>query len=184
MKGYNARYKPLINEKNYIHAPQMQRNNFYLVKEYTYVDGDNKRYNDVEAPIIYTLFVSRAKDIVHCVKVTNIRPDLIKKFFGKFFNKKSEALEMRGRSSVIYETMVKRVPIVTNDAYRTYKLSGIQRVMKLDVDVEPLVPKSKLLKRVEPKPKVRPKPKVQPKAKIEPKPKIEPKSSIKPKGKK
>jgi hypothetical protein len=178
MTKYNARYKPFINDKNKISPLKMERNRFYLVKEYMYVDGDNKKYSDLDAPIIYTLFVSKANDIVHCVKVSNIMPGLVKKFFGKFINEKTEKLEMKGKSSAIYENFVKKVPIVTNNAYRTYKLSGLQRVLALSMDVEALVPKSKLLKKIDSKLKI------QPKEKIQPKPKVQPKSSIKPKSKK
>ena len=67
----------------------MVRAKFYLIKEYEYVDGTKGRYTEATAPIIFTLFVSRAKNIVHAVKVTDIRPDLIKKFFGKFVNEET-----------------------------------------------------------------------------------------------
>ena len=45
------------------------------------MDGHKGKYNETTAPIIFTLYVSRALDVVHAIKVTNIRPDLIKKFF-------------------------------------------------------------------------------------------------------
>jgi hypothetical protein len=157
MTGYNVRYKPFINDKNRISPLKMERNRFYLVKEYNYVDGDNKKYSDIEAPIIYTLFVSKAKDIIHCVKVSNVRPDLVKKFFGKFLNKETEELEMKGRSSVIYESIVKKVPIVTNNAYRTYKLSGVKRVLELNIDVAEITPKIRKVNKILPKPKIEPK---------------------------
>lgn len=157
MTGYNVRYKPFINDKSIIVPQKMERNRFYLVKEYNYTDGDNKKYSDLEAPIIYTLFVSKPKDIIHCVKVSNVRPDLVKKFFGKFLNKQTEELEMKGRSSAIYESIVKKVPIVTNSAYRTYKLSGLKRVLELNMDVARITPKITKIKKILPKPKIEPK---------------------------
>lgn len=172
MKTYNLQYKRFIDDKNTIIAQKMKRNNFYLIKDYVYVDGERGKFSEVDAPIIYTLFVSKVKDIVHCVKVSNVRPDLIKKFFGKFLNKQTNELEMKGRSSAIYEKIVKKVPIVTDDAYRTYKLSGLKRVLFLDMDVEKITPK---------KPAVPLKEKIEPKQKIPKKPKIAPKEEIPPK---
>ena len=160
MKNYNVKYRKFIDDKNAIAPQNMIRNAFYLVKEYKYVDGDKKTFTETEAPIIYTLFVSKAKDIVHCVKVSNVRPDLVKRFFGKFLNKQTEELEMKGRSSAIYESIAKKVPIVTNDAYRTYKLSGLKRVLELTMDVAQITPKITKVKKILPKPKIEPKGKI------------------------
>jgi hypothetical protein len=121
----------------------MVRAKFYLIKEYEYVDGTKGRYTETTAPIIYTLFVSKGKDIVHAVKVSNVNPELIKKFFGKFVNEDTERLEMRGGAKAFYEKVVMKVPIITNDAYRTYKLSGFGKVIELDMDVNSLTPRSK-----------------------------------------
>lgn len=157
MKNYNVRYKNFIDDKNIIQPQKMKRNEFYLIKEYKYVDGDKKTFSETEAPIIYTLFVSKAYDIVHCVKVSNVRPDLVKRFFGKLLNKETEELEMKGRSSAIYEGIVKKVPIVTNNAYRTYKLSGLKRVLELNMNITEITPKIRKVKKVPPKPKIEPK---------------------------
>jgi hypothetical protein len=120
----------------------MNRGKFYLIKEYVYVDGVKGRFTETTAPIIFTLFVSQAKDIIHCVKVSNVNPNLIKKFFGKFVNEDTEKLQMRGGAKKIYEQVVSKVPIITNDAYRTYKISGLTKVISLDMDVNELTPKS------------------------------------------
>ena len=90
---------------------------------------------------LYTLFVSKVKDIVHAVKVTNINPQLIKKFFGKFVNEDTELLEMKGGAKAFYQKVVMKVPIITNEAYRTYKLSGLGKVIQLDMDVTSLTPR-------------------------------------------
>jgi hypothetical protein len=120
----------------------MNRGKFYLIKEYVYVDGVKGRFTETTAPIIFTLFVSQAKDIIHCVKVSNVNPNLIKKFFGKFVNEDTEKLQMRGGAKKIYEQVVSKVPIITNDAYRTYKISGLVKVISLDMDVNELTPKT------------------------------------------
>ena len=114
----------------------------YLIKEYEYTDGTKGRFTETTAPIIYTLFVSKAKDIVHCVKVSNVNPELIKRFFGKFINEETEKLQMKGGAKAFYEKVVMKVPIITNDAYRTYKLSGLGKIIELDMDINSLTPRN------------------------------------------
>jgi hypothetical protein len=36
-----------------------------------------------------------------------------------------------------------KVPIITNEAYRTYKLSGLGKIIELDMDVNSLTPRHK-----------------------------------------
>ena len=140
--NYNPIYRKSIDDKNIVAPNKMTRGRFYLIKEYDYVDGTTGRFTETTAPIIYTLFVSQGKDIVHCVKVSNVNPNLIKKFFGKFVNEETEKLQMRGGAKKFYETVVAKVPIITNEAYRTYKISGLQKVVELNMDVNDLTPKT------------------------------------------
>jgi hypothetical protein len=140
--NYNPIYRKFIDDRNQITANKMNRGKFYLIKEYVYVDGVKGRFTETTAPIIFTLFVSQPKDIIHCVKVSNVNPNLIKKFFGKFVNEDTEKLQMRGGAKKIYEQVVSKVPIITNDAYRTYKISGLTKVISLDMDVNELTPKN------------------------------------------
>jgi hypothetical protein len=121
----------------------MVRAKFYLIKQYEYVDGTKGNYTETTAPIIYTLFVSSSKDIVHCVKVSNVNPNLIKRFFGKFVNEETEKLQMKGGAKAFYEKVVMKVPIITNDAYRTYKLSGLGKIIELNMDINSLTPSNK-----------------------------------------
>ena len=141
MSKYSPIYRKYIDDKNVVMPNQIVRAKFYLIKEYEYVDGTKGRYSEATAPIIFTLFVSRAKNIVHAVKVTDVRPDLIKKFFGKFVNEETELLEVEGSSKKLYQSIVKKVPIINDNAYRTYKLSGFGRILELDMDVNELTPK-------------------------------------------
>ena len=143
MQSYNPIYRKFIDDRNQIIPTQMVRAKFYLIKQYEYVDGTKGKFNESVAPIIYTLFVSRAKDIVHCVKVSNVRPELIRRFFGKFVNEETEQLQMKGGAKAFYQKVVSKVPIVTNEAYRTYKLSGLSKVIELDMDVDKLTPITK-----------------------------------------
>jgi hypothetical protein len=121
----------------------MTRGKFYLIKEYEYVDGVKGKFTETNAPIIYTLFVSVAKNIIHCVKVSNVNPNLIKKFFDKFINEETEKLQMKGGAKNIYANIVSKVPVITSDAYRTYKISGLTKVIELNMDINQLTPKNK-----------------------------------------
>lgn len=143
MPNYNPIYKKFIDDKNTISPNKMKRGNFYLLKEYIYADGTKESYSDTAAPIVFTLFVSLPKDVVHCVKVSNVNPTTIKKFFGKFVNEETEMIQMRGSAKNVYSKVVSKVPIITKDSYRTYNISGLKKVFKLDMDVNELTPKSK-----------------------------------------
>jgi hypothetical protein len=37
--------------------------------------------------------------------------------------------------------VVSKVPVVSNDSYRTYKLSGLSKIIELTMDVNELTPK-------------------------------------------
>jgi len=146
MASYNSEYLKLIDDKNKISPSQMVRAKFYLIKQYKYVDGTAGTYSDNSAPIIYTLFVSKTKDIVHAVKVSGISPKIIKKFFEKLINDKTNEIEIKGPSKQIYSKIISRVPVISSDAYRTYKLSGLKKVIQLDVDSDKLKSASRLKK--------------------------------------
>ena len=138
MRTYNRIYSKYIDNKAITTPNQMVRGSFYLIKEYQYVDGTKGKYNQTTAPIIYTLFISKAKDVVHAVKVTNVRPDLIERFFNRFLNEDENKLEMTGGAKKFYQSVVSKVPVITNDAYRTYKLSGLGGIIKLNMDIDSL----------------------------------------------
>lgn len=142
MTNYNPQYRKHINDRNIVIPKNMVRGKFYLIKEYTYVDGEKGKFTETSAPIIFTLFVSPSKDVVHCVKVSNISPNLIKRFFGKLVNQNTELLELKGTSKNIYSKYVSKVPMITSEAYRTYKITGLKKVIELDMDVDKITPKS------------------------------------------
>jgi hypothetical protein len=145
MSNFNPLYRRFIDDANKVTPNQMVRGNFYIIKEYQYIDGHRGSYSASSAPIIYTLFVSKSKDIVHAIKVSNVNPELIKKFFGKFVNEDVE-LNIKGGAKNFYEKIVSSVPVISNDSYRTYKLSGLGKITHIDMDTTKLVPKNKLPK--------------------------------------
>ena len=144
MKHYNVAYSKLIDDKNRILPSKMKRGNFYLIKEYNYIDGHKGKFQELKAPVIFTLFVSRAQDIVHCIKVSDINPNLVKKFFGKLLDEETNKIKIKGSSKLIYERILSKMPIVSTDSYRTYKLSGITKVLELKLDQSEIIPESKL----------------------------------------
>jgi hypothetical protein len=151
MSNFNPIYRKFIDDRNIVKPAQISRGKFYLIKEYTYVDGGKGKFQETTAPIIFVLFVSRPKDILHAVKVSNVNPNTIKRFFGKFVNEETEKLQMRGGAKQIYEKVVSKAPIITNEAYRTYKLSGLQKVIELTMDVNELTPKNVTVKGIDKK---------------------------------
>jgi hypothetical protein len=151
MQSFNPIYRRFIDGKNKITPNQMVRSKFYLIKEYEYVDGTKGKYSESTAPIIFTLFVSKPKNIVHAVKVSNVRPEIIRRFFGKFVNEETDKLQMKGGAKAFYEKIVSKVPVVTNDSYRTYKLSGLGTIIELDMDVDKLTPQTKTVTSIDAK---------------------------------
>jgi hypothetical protein len=143
MSNYNVIYRKFVDDKNIITANRMSRGKFYLIKEYEYIDGEKGRFTETSAPIVFTLFVSKKKDIIHCIKVSNVNPNLIKRFFGKLINEETEMLQMRGNAKQIYQKTLSKMPYITNDSYRTYKISGLRKVLELNMDVNQITPKNK-----------------------------------------
>lgn len=141
--NYNPIYRKFIDERNLVTPNRMTRGKFYLIKEYEYVDGVKGKFTETNAPIIYTLFVSMAKNIIHCVKVSNVNPNIIRKFFDKFINEETEKLQMKGGAKNIYANIVSKVPVITSDAYRTYKISGLNKVIELNMDINEITPRHK-----------------------------------------
>jgi len=143
MSNFNPIYRKFIDDRNAIASNKISRGKFYLIKEYEYVDGEKGRFSETTAPIVFTLFVSKSKDIIHCIKVSNINPNVIKRFFGKFVNEDTEKLQMRGNAKQIYSKTISKMPMVTDDSYRTYKISGLRKVIELNMDVNQITPKNK-----------------------------------------
>ena len=60
-------------------------------------------------------------------------------------------IEMRGNSKKFYSTIISKIPTITSDAYRTYKLSNIGKVIELDMEINEMLPKSKQVKGIDKK---------------------------------
>ena len=56
---------------------------------------------------------------------------------------------MKGGAKAFYEKVVSKVPIITNDSYRTYKLSGLGNVVELNMDVNELTPKKVIIHNID-----------------------------------
>ena len=123
----------------------MERGNFYQLLEYDYVDvEDSKTWSSSTAPIIYVLYVSSKEDLVHSIKLSDINPLTVKRLFGKLVDEADGELDLGKKASSAYENKIKNMKFFSKNFYRTYKLSGMRRLLSLDMDIVNLVPKSKL----------------------------------------
>ena len=135
VRNYNPRYVSHIVSKKKVPPITMVKSTFYQISQYEDVHGVKETYNTTTAPIIFTLFVSKSKDIVHCVKLSSINPSLLKRLLSKFSNKETHEIELSGTARKTYESVVSKFPAIVDGGYRTYKLSGIDKVFELNMDI-------------------------------------------------
>jgi len=122
----------------------MERGNFYQLLEYDYVDvEDSKTWSSSTAPIIFVLYVSSKDDLVHAIKLSDINPLTVKRLFGKLVDEADGELDLGRKASSAYENKIKNMKFFSKNFYRTYKLSGMRRLLSLDMDITNLVPKHK-----------------------------------------
>ena len=122
----------------------LERGGFYQLVEYDYVDEeDSKTWSATTSPIIYILYVSGKEDLVHCIKVSSINPQTVKRLFTQLIDEKDGELDLGKNPKAFYDNKMKHMKFFAKNFYRTYKTSHIRRFIKLDMDVEYLIPKSK-----------------------------------------
>lgn len=122
----------------------LERGGFYQLVEYDYVDEeDSKTWSATTSPIIFILYVSGKEDLVHCIKVSSINPQTVKRLFTQLIDEKDGELDLGKNPKTFYDNKMKNMKFFAKNFYRTYKTSNIRRFIKLDMDVEYLIPKSK-----------------------------------------
>ena len=135
IRDYNIMYIKHILDEQRVPPNSMVKSKFYSIQGYTDVEGikhvDGKR----EAPVVFTLFVSKSKDIVHCIKISEINPSILKRFFKRLTNFDTREIELAGTAKKTYQSVVTKFPGINEGAYRTYKLSGINKVIEINMDV-------------------------------------------------
>ena len=144
---YSKVYQRYVTGKSKVSSPSrgLERGGFYQLIEYDYVEEeDSKTWSVSAAPIIYVLYVSSKNDLVHCIKVSDINPLTVKRLFGKLVDEADAELDMGRSSKSFYQNKLKGMKFFSKNFYRTYKLSGMRRVMELDMDTTKLVPLSKM----------------------------------------
>jgi hypothetical protein len=123
----------------------VERGNFYQLIEYDYVnDEDSKTWSPSTAPIIYVLYVSSKNDEVHAIKLSEINPLTVKRLFGQLVDETDSEIDIGKNPKSFYENKLKKMKFFSKNFYRTYKISGIKRLMSLDMDTTNLVPLSKM----------------------------------------
>ena len=141
VRNFNTMYLNEVLESHRVPAATMVKGKFYSLLHYVTVKGEKKAAAKRDSAIIFTLFVSKSKDIVHCIKVSNVSPSLIKRFFGKLVNLDTREIELSGTAKKTYQSVVSKFPGIQEGAYRTYKLSGLGKIIELDMDINSLTPR-------------------------------------------
>jgi len=144
---YAKVYQRYVKEKKKVTNPlrTLERGHFYQILEYDYVDvEDSKTWSPSTAPIIYVLYVSAKEDLVHALKLSDINPLTVKRLFGKLVDEADLELDLGKSAKAAYENKIKNMKFFSKNFYRTYKLSGVRKLLSLDMDVSKLVPQSKL----------------------------------------
>ena len=135
-RNFNIAYLNEVLSDKRVPATNMVKGKFYSLLNYVTVKGEKQVTAKRDSAIIFTLFVSKSKDIVHCIKVSNVSPSLIKRFFKRLVNLDTREIELSGTARRTYQTVVSKFPGIQDGAYRTYKLSGIKNVHEENMNVE------------------------------------------------
>lgn len=136
VRNFNIMYLNETLEEKRVPATTMVKGKFYSLLHYVTVDGEKKVNSKRDSAIIFTLFVSKSKDMVHCIKISNVSPSILKRFFGKLVNLDTREIELSGTARRTYQTVVSKFPGIQDGAYRTYKLSGIKNVHEMEMNVK------------------------------------------------
>jgi len=126
--------KHILGEKR-VPAVSMVKSKFYSIQAYTDVSGDKNTDSKRDSALIFSLFVSKTKDVVHCIKISEVNPTILKRFFKRLTNLDTREIELSGTAKKTYQSVVSKFPGIQEGAYRTYKISGINKVVEVDMDV-------------------------------------------------
>jgi hypothetical protein len=148
LPNYTKVYQRYVRGRKRMGDPlkNLQRGGFYQLVEYDYVDEeDSKTWSAATSPIIFILYVSGANkdDLVHCIKISSINPQTIKRLFTQMIDEKDGELDLGKSPKTFYDNKMKHMKFFAKNFYRTYKTSHIRRFIELDMDIEYLIPKSK-----------------------------------------
>jgi hypothetical protein len=142
-RDFNSMYvKHILGEKR-VPAVSMVKSKFYSIQAYTTVDGVKDTDSKGDSALIFSLFVSKSKDIVHCIKISAVNPSILKRFFKRLTNLDTREIELAGTARKTYQSVVSKFPGIQENAYRTYKLSGLGKIIELDMDINSLTPTNK-----------------------------------------
>jgi hypothetical protein len=134
-RNYNVMYVKHILGETRVPALSMVKSKFYSMQGYVDVGGNKNVSAKNDSALIFTLFVSRSKDIVHCIKISEVNPSILKRFFKRLTNLDTREIELSGTAKKTYQSVVSKFPGIQEGAYRTYKISGIKKIFEIDMDV-------------------------------------------------
>ena len=132
-RDYTNQYVRFITNSKGVPANTMVKSTFYQITQYLTVDGKMESFGSTSAPLIFTLFVSKNKDIVHCLKLGEVSPSILKRLMAKLNNDKTGLIELKGAAKRVYSEKIAAFSGIKDNAYRTYKLSGLKKVSELEM---------------------------------------------------
>ena len=135
VRNFNITYLNEVLNSKRVPSATMVKGKFYSLLHYVTVKGEKHVTSKRDSSLIFTLFVSKSKDIVHCIKVSNVSPSILKRFFKRLTNLDTREIELSGTARRTYQTVVSKFPGIQDGAYRTYKLTGIKNVQEMNMQI-------------------------------------------------
>jgi len=115
-RNYNIMYvKHILGEKR-VPAVSMVKSKFYSIQAYTDVSGNKNTDSKRDSALIFSLFVSKTKDVVHCIKISEVNPTILKRFFKRLTNLDTREIELSGTAKKTYQSVVSKFPGIQEGA--------------------------------------------------------------------
>lgn len=152
MAVFNNLYKPYIESEERVTRRFIKPLEIYRISTYKYADGTLESLAGPKSALIFTIGVVETKDLLHCIKLSEIRPDFFFKFLKKLKNK-SLTSDKIDETEFLYDMMLeygsdktgkvlweRTISKMTEfktlkriaDPYRTYDLNGIRYIQRVN----------------------------------------------------
>ena len=158
MAIFNNLYKPYIESEERVTRKFLRPLEVYRISNYKYTDGTIESLAGVKSALIFSIGVVDSKDLLHCLKLSEIRPDFFFNFLKKLKNKSLTSdkideteflydmmLEYGSDKSgkVLWERSISKMTEFKTlkriaDPYRTYDINGIRYIQRVNFKKEAL----------------------------------------------
>ena len=155
MAIYTNLYKPFIESEERITRRFVKPLEIYRISTYKYVDGEIKSLAGINSALIFSIGIFEEKDtpLLHCIKLTEIRPDYFIKLLKKLKHKALTS-EQIDESNFLYDVLIpygsdktgrtiynRTISKLTEykylkriaDPYRTYDVNGIRYMQRVNL---------------------------------------------------